>query len=157
MRKRADNWVQQLDRHFNLTPSGNGGVTPSPSASPTRPAASPSASASPTLESVVTSRRCKRNWNNSPPQHYRSTGLNLPVAATAGLTAIGIHQTTDHSAYAALLVGIAAACLTSLYEGWQTYRGMNQAANDAETMANQFRAHGPPTYASPCRFPTAVC
>lgn len=91
----------------------------------------------------MTSRRWKRNWNNSPPQHYRPTGLNLPVAATAGLTAIGIHQTTDHSAYAALLGGIVAACLTSLYEGWQTYREMNQAANDAETMANQFRAHGP--------------
>ena len=148
MRKRADNWVQQLDRHFNPTPSGNGGVTPSPSASPTRPTASPSASASPTPESIATSCRCKRNWNNSPPQRCSPTGLNLSVAATAGLTDIGIHQTTDHSAYAALLGGIVVACLTSLYEGWQTYRGMNQAANDAETMANQFRAHGPPSDAS---------
>ena len=157
MRKRADNWGQQLDRHFKtLRPAGTTWLLrhrphPYPST------ASPSASASPTPESVATSRRCKRNWNNSPPQRCSPTGLNLSVAATAGLTDIGIHQTTDHSAYAALLGGIFAACLTSLYEGWQTYRGMNQAANDAETRPTSSAPTARRRTPAYGRFPTAVC
>ena len=72
----------------------------------------------------------------------------MPVAATSGLSAIGVYATTG-SVYAALLGGIVAACLTSLYDGWQTYPEMTQAARDAETVANQFRVNGPPPDASP--------
>ena len=56
---------------------------------------------------------------------------------------MGVYTTTG-SVVASLIGGIVAACLTNLYEGCQTYREMNQAARDAETVANQFRANGPP-------------
>ena len=84
------------------------------------------------------------------------TGFNLPVAVNAGLTTIGVQLTTGRT-YAALVGGIAAACLTSLYDGYQIHREMTQAARNAETVANQFRANGPRQKPAQCRLPTVAC
>ena len=161
MRQIADNWVQQLDRHFK------------PYAQHERRGYSitvciPYPAYGFALCIRIADPRIQRDFapvqqeleqlaaatlQADQPRPFAvgtlsPAGFSLPVAFTAGLTAIGIHWTTD-TIYAALFGGIVAACLTSLYDGWQTYREMTQAARDAETVANQFRANGPPPEASP--------
>ena len=161
MRKSSDNWVQQLDRHFKpYAQRERRGYSitvcipyPSYGISLCIRIADPRigrdfAPVQAELEQLAAAALRADRPDPLAVGTLSPTGFNLPVAATAGLTAIGVYLTTGY-ATAGLLGGIVAACLTSLYEGWQTYREMNQAASDAETIANQFRVHGPPPDASP--------
>ena len=146
MRKIADNWVQLLDRHFK------------PYAQHERRGYSitvciPYPSYGIALCIRIADPRIQRDFapvqqeleqlaaaslQADRPQPFAvgtlsPAGFSLPVAVTSGLSAIGVHTTTG-SVYAALLGGIIAACLTSLYDGWQTYREMSQAASRVPTL-----------------------